>query len=456
MSSDNAIVVRNLSKTYELGLTGRTESLPAILRRRLRHPLRGSGETRETFVALDDISFGVAPSEVVGVIGRNGAGKSTLLKILSRITTPSAGYAEIRGTVGSLLEAGTGFHPELTAIGNGYLNGTILGMTKRAIDRRLEEIVEFAEVDKFLNTPVKRYSSGMRVRLAFAVAAHLDAEILIVDEVLSVGDLGFQAKCREKMRSIAQEQGRTVLYVSHNLVSVEHLCRRSMLLVGGRLVLDAPTHETIAAYTNMFPHVQRDGETGVFDLESAERERTSETIFTRLVLRPGDGTPSETVRMKESLQLQISVKGLSELSGASVAVAVSSVAVPNLFRMTSRMQPLRSSVGREAEEDIILDIPSIPLTPGEYFVDVGIWVGAKLLDHIYHAATFMVVAADALGTGYHFDDRDGALVTPWHWELRPSRPHVIDANHESRAATSVPSGGRISTAPGTTSTRGGR
>src|SRR4051812_17399947 len=274
MSSDNAIVVRNLSKTYELGLTGRTESLPAILRRRLRHPLRGSGETRETFVALDDISFDVAPSEVVGVIGRNGAGKSTLLKILSRITTPSAGYAEIRGTVGSLLEVGTGFHPELTGIENVYLNGTILGMTKRAIDRRLEEIVEFAEVDKFLNTPVKRYSSGMRVRLAFAVAAHLDAEILIVDEVLSVGDFAFQAKCLDKMRSVAANQGRTVLYVSHNLVTVEHLCPRALLFASGKMVFDGPTHETLSRFLNMFPRAEYGDAPGVFDLGAADRSES--------------------------------------------------------------------------------------------------------------------------------------------------------------------------------------
>src|SRR4051794_35616063 len=238
MSSDLAIAVLNLSKVYDLGLTGRRRSFVQIIRDRVRHPLHGARTKRESFKALDDITFDVAAGEVVGVIGKNGAGKSTLLKILSRITTPSDGYIDMMGHPGSLLEVGTGFHPELTGLENVYLNGTILGMSKRDIDRRLDEILAFAEVDKFLDTPVKRYSSGMRVRLAFAVAAHLDPEILIIDEVLSVGDYAFQAKCRDKMRAIASEEGRTVLYVSHQLVTVESLCPRSLLLVDGRLTFD--------------------------------------------------------------------------------------------------------------------------------------------------------------------------------------------------------------------------
>ncbi len=252
MSSEPAITVRGISKTYKLGLTGRSDSLLKVIERRARHPFRGRVR-REQFTALDDLTFDVEHGEAVGVVGKNGAGKSTLLKILSRITPPTSGWIEMAGNVGSLLEVGTGFHPELTGLENVYLNGTILGMSRAAIDRRLEEIVDFAEVDKFLDTPVKRYSSGMRVRLAFAVAAHLDPEILIVDEVLSVGDAGFQAKCLDKMKSIASDEGRTVLYVSHNLVTLEHLCPRSLLLADGRLVFDGPTEETVARYLRTFP-----------------------------------------------------------------------------------------------------------------------------------------------------------------------------------------------------------
>ena len=249
---ETAIKVRHISKVFDLGLSGRTKSLATIVRERARHPFRG-GVKRERLFAVDDVTFDVAEGEAVGVIGNNGAGKSTLLKILSRITPPSGGYIDMRGTVGALLEVGTGFHPKLTGMENIYLNGTILGMTKRDIDRRLDEIIAFSEVDRFLETPVKRYSSGMRVRLAFAVAAHLDPQILIVDEILSVGDYAFQAKCLEKMRSIVAEQGRTVLFVSHNLTTVEHFCPRTILMDAGRVVIDGPTDEAIAKFLRQFP-----------------------------------------------------------------------------------------------------------------------------------------------------------------------------------------------------------
>src|SRR5581483_8501340 len=191
-------------------------------------------DKRETFWALKDVSFEVKVGEALGIIGRNGAGKSTLLKILSRITRPTTGYADVYGRVGSLLEVGTGFHPELTGRENIYLNGAILGMTRRDIQRRFDEIVAFAEVENFLDTPVKRYSSGMYMRLAFAVAAHLEPEILVVDEVLAVGDAEFQKKCLGKMGDVAKE-GRTVLFVSHNMNAVEHLCQRVLLFQSGRL-----------------------------------------------------------------------------------------------------------------------------------------------------------------------------------------------------------------------------
>jgi lipopolysaccharide transport system ATP-binding protein len=426
MSSEPAITVRNLSKVYRLGLSGRTDSLRNILGRRIRHPIRGRAQQRELFHALEDVSFDVAPGEAVGIIGRNGAGKSTLLKILSRITPPTSGHAEILGNVGCLLEVGTGFHPELTGIENVYLNGTILGMSRPAINRRLDEIVAFAEVDKFLATPVKRYSSGMRVRLAFAVAAHLEPEILIIDEVLSVGDAGFQSKCLNKMRALASEDGRTVLYVSHNLVSVEYLCPRTLLFTDGQVAFDGPTGETVAKYLSTFPHAERDTE-GVFDLAAADRSGTSyDKVFRRLELRPGGGPPSEIIRMGDSLLIDIDVEGLETVPGSLLNVAVGSETTPCLFRMTTRMKPLESAAERTLHETITLNIPRLPLTPGEYHIDLQLKGSDTrgMVDLVNRAAQFSVVTADVLGTGFTYSSYDGVFVVPWDWEIRPSLAHV--------------------------------
>src|SRR5207248_3177400 len=202
-----------------------------------------------TFWALRNVSFEVAEGEVVGIIGRNGAGKSTLLKILSRITPPTEGHVRVRGRIGSLLEVGTGFHPELTGRENVYLSGAILGMKKAEIDQKSDEIIAFSEVERFLDTPLKHYSSGMQMRLAFAVAAHLEPEILLVDEVLAVGDMAFQKKCLGKMEDVARG-GRTVLFVSHNMAAVTRLCQRGVLLNGGRIILDSNVLEASAQYLN--------------------------------------------------------------------------------------------------------------------------------------------------------------------------------------------------------------
>jgi len=254
---DLAIRVEKLSKQYHIGgpqaryktiRESLTEAVQAPFRR-LSSVVRGqsSAVSNETIWALKDVSFEVKRGEVLGIIGRNGAGKTTLLKILSRITEPTEGYAEIHGRVGSLLEVGTGFHPELTGRENIYLNGAILGMKKAEIERKFDEIVAFAEIEKFIDTPVKRYSSGMYVRLAFAVAAHLEPEILLVDEVLAVGDYEFQKKCLGKMGDIGRE-GRTVLLVSHNMPSIVNLCQRAILLNAGKVAVDGQAAEVVQRY----------------------------------------------------------------------------------------------------------------------------------------------------------------------------------------------------------------
>src|SRR5499426_1186639 len=263
MMSDYSIKVENLSKCYAIrhqngsgdGLRHAvqdfvTSSWRRIREQRIRTPWRkhNSSHSMENFWALNNVSFEVKSGEVVGIIGRNGAGKSTLLKILSRITEPTQGRVRIRGRMASLLEVGTGFHPELTGRENIYLNGSILGMSQTEIQCKFDEIVAFAEVEKFIDTPVKRYSSGMYVRLAFAVAAHLEPEILVVDEVLAVGDHRFQQKCLSKMHDVATH-GRTILFVSHNMGAISRLCQRTILLNEGRVVTIGPTADVVQLYT---------------------------------------------------------------------------------------------------------------------------------------------------------------------------------------------------------------
>jgi lipopolysaccharide transport system ATP-binding protein len=259
--NDIAIRVENLSKQYHIGGLQKTystlrdtlaDAFVAPFRRAgklLRGQATGAADLDESIWALRDVSFEVQRGEVVGIIGRNGAGKSTLLKILSRITEPTTGFAEIYGRVGSLLEVGTGFHPELTGRENIYLNGAILGMKRTEIGRKFDEIVAFAEVERFIDTPVKHYSSGMYLRLAFAVAAHLEPEILLVDEVLAVGDARFQKKCLNKMQDVGK-QGRTVFFVSHNMPAITRLCERTILLDEGRVIKDGLSHKVVSAYLN--------------------------------------------------------------------------------------------------------------------------------------------------------------------------------------------------------------
>ena len=269
---DAAIKVRNISKQYRIGLKEEShDTLGMAMLDLLKRPFKNfmkyrslyrfeetsshldfeaqERESADIIWALKDVSFDVAPGEVLGIIGSNGAGKSTLLKVLSRITYPSMGQVEIRGRVSSLLEVGTGFHPELTGRDNVYLNGTILGMKKKEVDSKFDEIVDFSGVEKFIDTPVKRYSSGMKVRLAFSVAAHLEPEILIIDEVLAVGDANFQAKCLNKMEGMGQE-GRTVLFVTHNMGAVTRLCTRVVMIEKGRLVNDGTPKAVISRYLN--------------------------------------------------------------------------------------------------------------------------------------------------------------------------------------------------------------
>src|SRR4051794_39627921 len=292
--STTAIKTEELGKRYTLGLSRRgygtlREALVEVARRPLRR--NGNGPSGDVLWALKDLSVTINNGDVVGLIGHNGAGKSTLLKILSRITEPSAGYADVTGRVGSLLEVGTGFHPELTGRENIFLNGAVLGMRRAEIRTPFDEIVEFAEMERFLDTPVKRYSSGMSVRLAFAVAAHLEPEILLVDEVLAVGDASFQRKSLGKMNEVAKE-GRTVVFVSHNLAIIQALCDRGILLERGQMVADAPVTEAIDRYLRTLEHAASDDLLARADRDSRAYD---ETLVRRLEIHDAEGGHADAV-----------------------------------------------------------------------------------------------------------------------------------------------------------------
>ena len=322
------VEVENLSKLYKLGAIGATslrESLEKLLGRKRNGVLPTTKEPQVaddragpepgTFWALRDVSFSVNPGEVIGIVGRNGAGKSTLLKILSRITEPTSGRAILRGRVVSLLEVGTGFHPELTGRENIFLNGAILGMRRAEIAKKFEEIVEFAEVGKFIDTPVKRYSSGMFVRLAFAVAAHLDPEILLIDEVLAVGDAGFQKKCLGKMGEVASQHGRTVFFVSHNMGAVRSLCEQAILIDGGRLVMSGKPGDIISHYLSASMPKDSEIEGQIWWNGSSDAPKTDDLALRGIRLLNPEGVPQSSFEADKPITVEIHYNVLQRMRG---------------------------------------------------------------------------------------------------------------------------------------------
>ena len=300
------ISVEKLSKKYRIGgapPTSLREALvSAMTLARFRHPVQ-----EETLWALRDVSFAVQRGETVGIIGRNGAGKSTLLKILSKITYPTSGEVKVAGRVAAMLEVGTGFHPELTGIENIYLNGSILGMSKKEVDSKLDAIIQFSGVEKHIHTPIKRYSSGMRLRLGFAVAAHLDAEILVVDEVLAVGDAAFQKKCLATMGNL-RARARTVLFVSHNLAAVENLCQRCIWIDGGQVRMDGEARQVIKNYMEMMAG----GEPGQVDLDKHRKppRQWQNPLSHRRVSSP-EGTTQRVIRAGDPVVIRFHLQSMS-------------------------------------------------------------------------------------------------------------------------------------------------
>jgi ABC-type polysaccharide/polyol phosphate transport system ATPase subunit len=418
--SDIAIRITGISKRYRIDVRERHTTLRDVLadtfaggfRRLLQLPgydraqSNGGGSSEEWIWALRDVSLEVRPGEVLGIIGRNGAGKSTLLKILSRITEPTTGEADVHGRLGSLLEVGTGFHPELTGRENIYLQGAILGMKRAEIGRRFEEIVEFAGISKFLDTPVKRYSSGMYVRLAFAVAAHFEPEILVVDEVLAVGDAEFQRKCLGKLESVTSE-GRTVLFVSHNMNAIQRLCPRSVLLDRGRLDAVGPTSEIVQRYFALTTSEVAPG--AWLDLSQARRSGSGAARF--LSLRYGSEMGASGLpRPRGPLEVRLEVQSDVPRTHVSMAVFIADQHGSKLINADSKNLDFPTDLP-QGRSIWAFTIQELFLRPGLYLL--GLWLadrGGDVLDRVEVAARIEVIDTQSGELGVAVDPRYAGVV----------------------------------------------
>jgi lipopolysaccharide transport system ATP-binding protein len=425
--SDIAIQAENISKFYRLGVIG-TDTLAqdlsrwwALLRGKSDPTLRvgqvpSVSRTNDSIWALKDVSFDVKQGEVLGIIGRNGAGKSTLLKILSRVTAPTTGECRIKGRIASLLEVGTGFHPELTGRENIFLNGAILGMTKDEIRRKFDEIVAFSEVEKYIDTPVKRYSSGMYVRLAFAVAAHLESEILIVDEVLAVGDADFQKKSLGKMDNVARE-GRTILFVSHSMVAVSNLCSRTILFDHGEILHQGPTNETITHYL---------AEANQTALISQLKDRTDrkglgglrfqdtwlEDQYGNRVISAVSGAPLKIVVTYETCH-DVPIKNFKVSFSINTLLNIPVTDLSNIYTG----QYFSDGIPTQGRFECIIN--KLPLNAGSYFYNVFAMSSRGIEDWVQQAGILNVERGDFYGTG-NLPESSRLLIIEHSWRVYPS------------------------------------
>jgi lipopolysaccharide transport system ATP-binding protein len=417
--TDVAIRVQGLAKQYRIGERQRYKSLRESIMKTLAAPFRPGGRrARETIWALDDLSLEIQQGDAVGIIGRNGAGKTTLLKILSRITEPTRGRVEVHGRVGSLLEVGTGFHLELTGRENIYLNGAILGMKRAEIERKFDEIVAFAEVEKFLDTPVKHFSTGMYLRLAFAVAAHLEPEILLVDEVLAVGDASFQKKCMGKMGEVAQA-GRTVLFVSHNMAAVQALCSRAVLLRSGRMQLCGGVDEVVSTY-----HAETSWVDGSLatrrDRQGDQRLRTS-----HLYIYPARGHPGDAVCVGDDTVFELHYENLSGQPVRNLEVTVGIYDFLGRAMTFLENAPVGVRIDTEKSGGIFrCVVPRLPLIPGQYVINLQLKEHLTVIDWVQQALAFTVHDGDFFATGKQTYTRLGGVFVPQSWahEARAKGP----------------------------------
>lgn len=436
--NDIAIEVENLGKLYRIG--AHKEYYPTLreaLMRSFERPLQqissrfqrsnvqsfNKSKACNDFIwALKDISFDVKQGDVVGFIGRNGAGKSTLLKILAHITEPTIGRVSLRGRVGSLLEVGTGFHPELTGKENIYLNGAILGMKKTEIERKFDEIVAFAEIEKFLETPVKHYSSGMYVRLAFAVAAHMEPEILLVDEVLAVGDAAFQKKCLGKMGRVAGE-GRTVLFVSHDMVAVRSLCRDVFLIESGKIIASGRANEVINRY--ILSANSQEISDYIIPANMANREGNGKVKFREWWIEDDVFKIGRKARSCQSCTFKVNYESISNTLLGNVSVTIT---IKNNYG-----QPVLTGASWFTDSDF-QSIPrlgtfschfkELPLAPGTYIVHLYCDVQNEASDRITNAGTFEVIAEDVFGTGRMIrSDHGNVIIKDFSWSVEELSPN---------------------------------
>jgi len=422
--SELAIKVDHLSKKYQIGkrqvayLTIR-DALVSGARSFYASVFKGRAqERRDEIWALSDVSFEINQGEVLGIIGRNGAGKSTLLKILAHITNPTKGQVEIHGRVGSLLEVGTGFSNELSGRENIYLNGAILGMKKAEIDRKFDEIVAFAEIEKFLDTPAKHYSTGMFMRLAFAVAAHLEPEILLIDEVLAVGDAVFQKKCLGKMGEVAH-QGRTILFVSHNMAAVSNLCPKSILINRGSVIAFGPTNKVIDLYSENLDNLIGKESPGVFDLNEHQNKYLENVrIIKRVVLMNSERQPQAAFRMGQELTIGVDVEGLSDYTDSIIGIIFKTKDDQWIAGINTEMSVPSVEVPRHKNETAELTITSLPFTPGIYYI--GISVTRKhfgRIDYVDQAAKIIILESDVYNSGFLVSSEYGLIYLKAAWQI---------------------------------------
>jgi len=427
--NDFAIKADGISKLYRIGMKAKVnDTVGAAIVEFVKSPMRNLKKYRSLYRfdekdllttgtpsqdliwALRDVSFEVKEGEVVGIIGNNGAGKSTLLKVFSRITSPTAGRVEINGRIGCLLEVGTGFHLELTGRENIYLNGSILGMRKKEIDRKLDEIIAFSGVEKFIDTPVKRYSSGMKIRVGFAVAAHLEPEILIIDEVLAVGDTAFQKKCIGKMKDVAG-QGRTVLFVSHNLSAVRALCTRGIIIRNGCIAMDGPIDKVVDRYLEDLGNPLNNP----FE-NNVERSGTGVLRFTSVKILDHTGKESTRLIAGESASFELSYTNIKDVKKGWVSITIYNdlgVAAANFDMEIKGFQ-----IDNLQNEGIFrCHVPVIPLPMGRYRVAVGfIHKGAGMADHIPNATSLTVEGSTFFPTGKTPQGRYATCMVQHEWE----------------------------------------
>jgi len=432
MKNDNiAIRVENLNKVYRIGLKeGMHDSLGKSFFEFIKSPAKNYKKYRSLYKfddinfadpdsaclrddiiwAVRDVSFELKKGEVLGLIGGNGAGKSTLLKILARITDPTSGQVDITGRISSLLEVGTGFHQELTGRENVYLNGTILGMRKVEVDRKFDEIVDFSGIEKFIDTPVKRYSSGMKVRLAFAVASVLEPEILLVDEVLAVGDASFQSKCLGKMSEVSR-QGRTIIFVSHNMAAIQHLCKRAILLENGKVKLDSVPDHAISQY---FESVSSSA--AATDLVGLQRKHGYVPLIRRIELMNSKGEPVTSVLAGDELVVHIHFAQSDDLKDPYFGIIFETLVGVKVFWVQTKLQ--KGSLPNLVTAGVIeCRIPRLPLVTGTYYLTVGCGAQTNQLDHVERACELKVMDADVFGTGRKLNPKVSLVFVDAEWEV---------------------------------------